>query len=66
MEKHYLEIRRQLGKYNNVQGLMRYINKETLIQKHRELDGNKATGVDKVTKSLFENLEENISKLWKK
>ena len=54
MEKHYLEIRRQLGKYNNVQGLMRYINKETLIQKHRELDGKKATGVDEVTKALFD------------
>ena len=64
MEKHYLEIRRQLGKYNNVQGLMRYINKETLIQKHRELDGKKATGVDEVTKALFDsNLEENINKL---
>lgn len=64
MEKHYLEIRRQLGKYNNVQGLMQYVNKETLIQKHRELDGNKATGIDKVTKALYNsNLSKNINKL---
>lgn len=60
----YLEIRRQLFKYRNVQSLMQYINEDTLKTKHLELSGNKATGIDKVTKREYEdNLNENISKL---
>lgn len=40
---------------------MRYINAEMLKQCHKELDGNKAVGIDKVTKVKYEvNLEENI------
>ena len=64
MEKEYSEIRRQLVKYRNVQSLMQYINERTLKSKHQELKGNKATGVDKVTKEEYEtNLEENIRNL---
>lgn len=60
----YSEIRRQLGKYRNVQGLMQYINEETLKAKHKELSGNKATGIDKVTKKEYEeNLDNNIVNL---
>lgn len=60
----YSEIRRQLGKYRNVQGLMQYINKETLKAKHKELSGNKATGIDKVTKKEYEeNLDNNVVNL---
>ena len=66
MEKDYSEIRRQLQKYGNVQSLMQYVNETTLIDKHRQLDGNKATGVDKVTKRNYEqHLEENIQNLLK-
>ncbi len=38
-----------------------------LKQCHRELDGNKAVGIDKVTKAKYEvNLEENISNIVKR
>ena len=44
--------------------LIHLINKEMLIRCHHELSGNKATGVDKVTKKEYgENLEENIEDL---
>lgn len=44
--------------------LYHHINIEMLKQCHRELDGNKAVGIDKVTKAKYEvNLEENISNL---
>lgn len=44
--------------------LYHHINAEMLKQCHRELDGNKAVGIDKVTKAKYEvNLEENISNL---
>lgn len=46
--------------------LYHHINAEMLKQCHRELDGNKAIGIDKVTKTKYEvNLEENISNLVK-
>ena len=65
MEKEYSEIRRQLMKYKNVQSLMRYINEETLMAKHKALNGEKALGVDKVSKDMFDiNAEENIKKLY--
>lgn len=67
MEKDYSEIRRQLVKYNNVQSLMRYINEETIKKKHRQLDKNKATGIDKVTKAKYEeDLNNNITELLKR
>ncbi len=66
MENDYSEIRRQLGKYRNVQGLMRYVNINSLKQKHKELNGNKATGIDKITKEEYEeNLDNNLNKLIK-
>lgn len=37
------------------------INRELLIECHKSIDGNKAVGIDKVTKAEYEtNLEENI------
>lgn len=64
MEKEYSEIRKQLIKYRNVLSLMQYINEDTLMAKHKSLNGNKALGVDKVSKDMFnENAEENIKKL---
>ena len=42
------------------------INKEMLIECHKELDGKKATGLDGITKAEYEeNLEENIKQLEK-
>ena len=44
--------------------LYHLINEELLRECHQEMDGNKATGVDKVTKAEYEaNLEENIRNL---
>lgn len=41
--------------------LYHLLNEELLTQCHRELDGNKATGVDQVTKEAYEeNLESNM------
>ena len=40
--------------------LYHLINKEMLLQCHKELDGNKAVGVDEITKKEYErNLEQN-------
>lgn len=44
--------------------LYHLINKELLIQCHRELDGSKAVGIDEVTKDEYgKNLEQNINGL---
>lgn len=44
--------------------LYHLINKELLIQCHKELDGNKAVGIDEVTKKEYgRNLEQNIEEL---
>lgn len=47
MEK---QINKQLEKYSSVQGLMRYINVDSLYSLHEKQDGTKATGVDKIDK----------------
>jgi group II intron reverse transcriptase/maturase len=44
--------------------LMHLINKEMLIQCHKEMSGRKATGIDEVTKAEYDrNLEESIDNL---
>ena len=44
--------------------LYHLINTEMLNQCHKELDGNKAAGIDKVTKAAYEeHLEESKSRL---
>ena len=44
--------------------LYHLINKEMLLQCHRELDGSKAVGIDDITKREYsENLERNIENL---
>ena len=64
MENRFRNIELQYKKYGNVQGLMQYINKETLIGQHRKQIGNKATGIDKITKYDYQNnINVNIEKL---
>ena len=47
--------------------LYHLINKEMLLQCHKELDGNKAVGVDEITKKEYgRNLEQNIDDLVEK
>ena len=44
--------------------LIHLINKETIIECHNEMNGKKATGVDKVTREMYgEKLEENVEDL---
>ena len=44
--------------------LYHLINKEMLLQCHKELDGSKAVGMDEITKREYErNLEQNIDDL---
>ena len=58
------QISRQLDKYNNVQSLMRYINVNSLYDMHIKQKGNKATGIDRITKLKYEeNIEENLKEL---
>ena len=46
--------------------LYHHLNVEMLLQCHKELSRNKASGIDGVTKAHYEaNLEENITKLVK-
>ena len=44
--------------------LIHLINYEMIVKCHHELDGNKATGIDEVTKAEYgENLPENVKNL---
>jgi len=62
----YTKIAEQMGKHKTVQGLMRYVNKESLKEQHKKQESKKATGIDKVTKSMYnENIDENINQLIK-
>lgn len=64
MENGFRKIELQYRKYGNVQGLMQYINKDNLIRQHRKQLGNKATGIDRITKYDYQNnLNDNIEKL---
>jgi len=47
--------------------LYHLLNEEMLLECHKELSGNKAVGVDKVTKAEYEeNLGENVKELVRK
>jgi len=64
MENEFSKIAKQMSEYKTVQGIMKYINKDTIIRQHRKQEANKATGIDKVTKREYaENLNENVDKL---
>lgn len=65
MEK---QINKQLDKYSNVQGLMRYIDVHSLYKLHEKQNGSKATGIDKVDKAQYsintkDKLEQLIEKM---
>ena len=64
MEKEKAEIASLVGRYGRVQSLMKYVNKETLLESYRKQPKGKAVGVDEVTKEEYGiNLEENIETL---
>lgn len=64
MGNDYTKIALQLQKYGTVQGLMKYINKESLKEQHKKQEKGKAVGIDNIRKEEYgENLEENIDNL---
>ena len=66
MENDYTKIAEQLKKYKTVQGLMKYINKESLIRQHKLQDRRKAYGVDRIGKAEYgEKLNNNVEQLVK-
>ncbi len=64
MENDFSKIAIQLEKYKTVQGIMKYVNKETLMKQHKKQEKKKATGIDGITKEQYEeNLSNNIDEL---
>ena len=59
------EVIRSLSlKYERVENLMRCITVKSLKHAHEEQPANKATGIDKTTKAVYEEqLEENLESL---
>jgi len=57
-------IAQQAEKHKRMQTLMHYVNKQNLIEEHRQQQKGKATGIDGVGKEAYgENLEANIDDL---
>lgn len=64
MDNDFSKIARQLKEHKTVQGIMKYVNKETIIKQHKKQEKNKATGIDGITKDEYEeNLVDNVDKL---
>ncbi len=64
MANDFSRIAIQLQKHKTVQGIMKYVNKETIIEQHKKQEKNKATGVDGISREDYEvNLKENVDKL---
>lgn len=64
MANAYERIAQQVEKHEKVQTLMHYVNKQNLIEEHRQQRKGKATGIDGVGKEAYgENLEANIDDL---
>lgn len=67
MENEYARITNQLTKYGTVQGIMSYVNENAIIKQHKKQPKNKATGIDKVTKTEYDkNLQTNVKILIEK
>ena len=61
MEPETKGIRYQSATFPTVQGLMHYVNEQTLMMEHRKQSRKKATGIDGIDKTAYdENAEENI------
>ena len=64
MENDFSKITKQLNEHKTVQGIMKFVNKDTIIKQHKKQEKNKATGIDKVTKQEYEeNLNKNVENL---
>ena len=64
MEQEAKGIRYQSERFQKVQGLMHCVNEQSLLEEHRKQSRRKATGVDGVDKTRYdENAKENIRQL---
>jgi len=64
MSNDYTKIALQLQKHGTVQGIMKFVNEESLKEQHKKQEKKKATGIDGVDKIEYEEkLEENIKNL---
>ena len=64
MANDFSKIAVQLQKHKTVQGIMKYVNQDTLIEQHKKQEKNKATGIDNVSKIDYEeNLKKNTAEL---
>ena len=64
MENDFSKIAEQLKKYKTVQGIMKFVNEETIIKQHTKQARNKATGIDGIRKEDYEeNLNGNVRDL---
>lgn len=64
MDNDFSKITKQLKEHKTVQGIMKYVNEETIIKQHRKQEKNKATGIDGISKEDYEeNLNENVKEL---
>ena len=67
MANDFSKIAIQLQKHKTVQGIMKYVNQESLIEQHKKQEKSKATGIDGISKIDYEeNLNENIDGLIKR
>lgn len=64
MDNDFSKIARQLKEHKTVRGIMKYVNKDTIIKQHKKQEKNKATGIDGINKEKYEeNLNKNVEKL---
>ena len=68
MSNDYTKITKQLQTYKHVQGLMKYINYESILEEHKKQEKGKATGIDGIGKVEYEeehraNIEEIINEM---
>ncbi len=58
------DIKQQIKKYSNVQNLMKYFTVDKLKEVHNSMNGNKASGIDNMTKYKYNtNLNSNLQNL---
>ena len=64
MSNDYTKIAKQIRTYGHAQGLMKYINTESLLEQNKKQTRGKATGIDGMDKDEYEKeLEENIEEI---
>jgi group II intron reverse transcriptase/maturase len=64
MENDFTKITTLVKRHRKIQGVMCYVNEDTLLNQHQKQVVSKAKGIDGITKSEYEkNIQENLEKL---